>query len=79
MRFCQELGIPTVINEKKERLNIDETNGNNIETYSRPDLWLEELKKCCKETREMFGIEIDVDWRFQNAVKDMTMEVSDNG
>lgn len=79
MRFCQELGIPTVINEKKERLNIDETNGNNIETYSRPDLWLEELKKCCKETRDMFGIEIDVDWRFQNAVKDMTMEVSDNG
>ena len=74
MRFCQELGIPTVINEKKERLNIDETNGNNIETYSRPALWLEELKKTCKQTQEMFGIDIDVDWRFSNAVNDMTME-----
>ena len=79
MRFCQELGIPTVINEKKERLNIDETNGNNIETYSRPDLWLEELQKTCKQTREMFGINIDVDWRFETAVNDMTMEGNDNG
>lgn len=68
MRFCQELGIPTVINEKKERLNVDETNGNNIETYSRPALWLEELKKSCKETRDLFGIDIDVNWRFKEAV-----------
>lgn len=79
MRFCQELGIPTVINEKRERLNVDETNGNNIETYSRPALWLEELKKSCEQTRNLFGIDIDVDWRFETAVNDMTMEASDNG
>lgn len=79
MRFCQELGIPTVINEKKERLNVDETNGNNLETYSRPALWLEELKKACKKTRDMFGIELDVDWRFETAVNDLTMEDQDNG
>lgn len=79
MRFCQELGIPTIMNEKKERLVVDEANGNNIETYSRPALWLEELKKSCQQTRDLFGIDIDVDWRFETAVNDMTMEDQDNG
>lgn len=78
MRFCQELGIPTVINEKKERLNIDETNGNNIETYSRPDMWLKELKKGCSQANDLFNIGIDVNWRFETAVNDLTMEEHDN-
>lgn len=62
--FDTDIGIPNNENQnKKERLIVDEVNANNVETATRCELWLDELKTACKKTRDMFGIELSVDWR----------------
>ena len=63
--------------DKRERLNTDEVNANNVDTVSLADLWLTELKKGCAKTRELFGIDIDVDYRFSD-VKDIVTDTHDN-
>lgn len=63
--FCTEIGIPNANTEKKERMLSDEVNANNQETFTKADMWLEELKEGCKQAVDMFpGIELSVDWRF---------------
>lgn len=61
--FATDIGIPNANTDKRERLITDEVNSNNFETQSRCDLWLEELKKSCKQASDMFNIELSVDWR----------------
>ena len=61
--FDTDIGIPSANTDKKERLVTDEVNANNVETAIRCELWLDELKKSCEETRSMFDIDISVDWR----------------
>lgn len=61
--FDTDVGIPNANTEKRERLITDEVNANNIETFSKCSLWLQELKESCERAREMFGIDIAVDWR----------------
>lgn len=61
--FLTAIGIPNANTDKKERLIVDEVNANNFETQANCAQWLEELQKGCKKAREMFGIEISVDWR----------------
>ena len=64
-QFCTEIGIPNANTEKRERMIVDEVNANNIETYSKAELWLEELRDGCQKAREMFpGLELDVTWRY---------------
>lgn len=64
-RFLTQIGVPNANTDKKERLITDEVTSNNVETSLLGDLWLQELKKGCKAAREMFGINIDVEWRYQ--------------
>ena len=61
--FDTDVGIPNANTDKRERMITDEVNANNIETLTRCELWLEELQKSCKNTENMFGIDIQVDWR----------------
>lgn len=61
--FCTEIGIPNTNEDKKERMLTDEVNANNIETYSKVSLWLDEMKRSCKKTKKLFGIDIDVKLR----------------
>lgn len=61
--FLTDIGIPNANTQKKERLIIDEVNANNFETRSKCVLWLSELKKGCAQARDMFGIDLSVDWR----------------
>ena len=61
--FLTEIGIPNANTQKRERLVTDEVNANNVETYSKCGMWLQELKKGCDAVRNMFGAEISVDWR----------------
>lgn len=61
--FCTDVGLPNANTDKRERLVTDEVNANNVETYTRAQMWLEELQKGCKEARDMFGIDLDVNWR----------------
>ena len=75
--FDTKIGIPNANTDKRERLNTDEVNANNVDTVSLADLWLQELKKGCKKTRDIFGIQIDVDYRFKE-VKDIVTDTHDN-
>lgn len=65
--FATEIGLPNANTDKKERLISDEVNANNVETSSKADMWLEQLKKDCVRVVEMFP-ELDtltVDWRYK--------------
>ena len=72
IKFCTDLGIPNSNTEKKERMLVDEVNSNNIEVKLWADLALESLKESCEKARKMFGIALDVDWRYNES------EVSEN-
>lgn len=61
--FDTEIGIPNANTDKRERLITDEVNANNVETYSKCSLWLEQLQTSCREAEKMFGITLSVDWR----------------
>lgn len=61
--FCTEIGIPNTNEDKKERMLTDEVNANNIETYSKVSLWLDEMKRGCKKAEKMFGIKLSVKLR----------------
>ena len=70
-QFATEIGIPNSNTAKRERMIVDEVNSNNVETYSRCDMWFQNWKKQCEKTKKMFGIEIDVKWRYkQDAEKE---------
>lgn len=62
-QFLTDIGIPNANTQKRERLITDEVNANNFETKAKCALWLEELQKGCEAARDMFGIELSVDWR----------------
>ena len=62
-QFDTDIGIPNANTDKRERLITDEVNANNVETATRCELWLEELKKGCEKVKAMFDVDITVDWR----------------
>lgn len=61
--FDTDLGIPNANTDKRERLITDEVNANNVETATRCELWLEEIRKGLNKANEMFGLSLAVDWR----------------
>ena len=61
--FDTEIGIPNANTDKRERLIQDEVNANNIETFSKCAMWLENLQDACKRVNDMFGMSISVRWR----------------
>lgn len=67
IKFCTDLGIPNSNTEKKERMLVDEVNSNNVEVKLWADLALENLKESCEKARNMFGIALDVDWRYNES------------
>lgn len=66
MLFLSAVGIQNANTEKKERLITDEVNVRKMETDSNATEWLERLQKVCDQTRELFNVEISVDWRYKN-------------
>lgn len=61
--FDTEIGIPNANTDKKERLITDEVNANNIETATRCELWLEEIRKGLTKANEKYNLELEVNWR----------------
>lgn len=61
--FDTDLGIPNSNTDKRERLLVDEINSNNVETATRCELWLEEIRKGLTKANEMFNLTLTVDWR----------------
>ena len=69
LKFCSDLGIPNSNTEKKERMIVPEVESNNVEVKLWADLALENLQEGCAQAREMFGIDLSVDWRFREEVE----------
>lgn len=61
--FDTDLGIPNSNTDKRERLLVDEINSNNVETATRCELWLEEIRKGLTKANEMYKLNLKVDWR----------------
>lgn len=61
--FCNEVGIPNVRSDKKERMIVDEVNSNNIECLTKAELWLETLKEGIEQTNKMFNLDLSVKLR----------------
>lgn len=61
--FCNEVGIPNVRSDKKERMIVDEVNSNNIECFTKAELWLETLKEGVEQTNKMFNLDLSVKLR----------------
>lgn len=62
-QFCTMVGIPNNNDEKKERQVVDEVNANNVETQTLASMWLENLQQGCKQARDIFGINLNVEWQ----------------
>ena len=76
--FNTDVGIENTNTEKKERLITAEVEANNEETISKGALWLEGLQESCQRIRDMFGIEISVDWRVKKEKKESVKEVAED-
>ena len=61
--FCTDIGIPNANTDKRERLISDEVNANNVETSSRCEMWLEEIRKGLTKANEKYKLDLRVDWR----------------
>ena len=61
--FCTEIGIPNANTDKKERLITDEVNANNVETSTRCEMWLEEIRKGLTKANTKYKLNLAVDWR----------------
>lgn len=61
--FDTEIGIPNANTDKRERLISDEVNANNVETYSKASLWLDNIKFGCKKVNKMFGLDLKAEFR----------------
>ena len=61
--FDTDVGIPNANTDKRERLISDEVNANNVETATRCELWLEEIRKGLTKANEKYNLKLSVDWR----------------
>lgn len=70
--FDTRIGIPNANTDKRERLITDEVNANNVETTILSDLWMDSIQDAIKKVREMFGVEIKCERRYEDG------NISDN-
>lgn len=76
--FRTSIGLNNANTEKRERLLVDEVNANNQAIYSKVELWLDQLKRSCEKVRNMFGININVDWRYKpNEQREITGAITE--
>ena len=65
--FDTRVGIPNANTDKRERLITDEVNANNVETTILSDMWMDSIQDAIKKTRDMFGVEIKCERRYEDA------------
>lgn len=71
--FNTEIGIPNVNIAKESGVSVSEVMSNNIETRSKAEIWLEEIRKGLKVANDLYDLNLTVDFRFDNR------EVLDDG
>lgn len=65
--FDTRIGIPNANTDKRERLITDEVNANNVETTILSDMWMDSIQDGIKNIRDMFGLEITCERRYDDA------------
>lgn len=66
--FDSKVGIPNANTDKRERLITDEVNANNAETAIIAAGWLDHIQTGLKQVKEMYGVDIKIDWRYKQNV-----------
>ena len=79
-QFDSYIGLPNLAGmEKKERMISDEVNMNNVSTYSRAELWKDNIDKSLLNVNAMFNLSIKCDWKHAPDDLDPDQEDSDEG
>ena len=65
--FDTEIGIPNANTTKRERMITSEVESNNIDTYSKAAIWLQNMRDGAEKTNRLFGTSLQVDFRFSGA------------
>lgn len=65
--FDTRIGVPNANTDKRERLIKDEVNSNNVETVILSDMWMDSIQDGIKKIRDMFGLEISCERRYDDA------------
>lgn len=68
LSFYNMVGIPNTDYGKRERMVVDEVNANNVETRCLYDLWYENMTREIENTNAMFGLDLAVNQKFDEAV-----------
>lgn len=62
--FDTKIGIPNANTDKRERLNTDEVNANNVETAIIAEGWLNSIRTGFEKVKKLYpGVNCSVDWR----------------
>ena len=64
--FDTRVGIPNANTDKRERLNTDEVNANNVDTRILADGWMDSIQTAIREVRDLFGLDITCEWRYED-------------
>lgn len=65
--FDTEIGIPNANTTKRERMITSEVESNNVDTYSKAAIWLQNMRDGAAKTNRLFGTNLQVDFRFAGA------------
>lgn len=66
--FDAEVGIPTIPNEKKERMIADEATSRQADAVSRSTIWIETLNESTDRVNAMFNTGIRFNLRFEGLI-----------
>ena len=63
-QFDAYIGLPNLAGmEKKERMISDEVNMNNVSTYSRAEIWKQNIDDSIRKVNDMFGLSLKCSWK----------------
>lgn len=65
--FNTEIGIPNVNIAKESGVSKSEIMSNNMETRSKAEIWLEEIRKGLRTANELFNLNMSVSFRFDDS------------
>lgn len=76
--FDCEVGIPTLPEQKKERMITDEANMRNNDAMSRSGIWLDTFNSSAKAVNEMFGLNIKASLNYKKGEPENAEQIDDN-
>lgn len=65
-QFNTKIGIPNANTQKRERLISSEVLANDVDTKALVNVWLDTMKKDMEKVNSKYGLNIDVEYRYEN-------------